>query len=39
MHYLRWDLWTLKHAMRETIERKGGEKQKIIKNSDLYFLH
>lgn len=31
MHYLCWDLWTLKHAMREIIEGKGGEKQKSLR--------
>lgn len=31
MHYLCWDLWTLKRAMREIIEGKGGEKQKSLR--------
>jgi len=29
MHYLCWDLWTLKHAMREIVEERRGEKQKM----------
>lgn len=37
MHYLCWDLWTLKHAMREIIEGKGGEKQKSLRTPVFNF--